>query len=93
MQKNSNRKGLALGAAFALVASLFTTAPAQAATDAANFGIYPELGSTSANAFSGLLEEDFPVYLQLKPGNTYANWQNDLVVKVEKTAGTNMDIS
>jgi trimeric autotransporter adhesin len=34
MQKNSNRKGLALGAIFALVASLFATAPAAQANEA-----------------------------------------------------------
>jgi hypothetical protein len=89
MQKNSNRKGLALGAVFALVASLFATAPASAATDGANIGAYPALGTT----FAGVLTEDFPVYVQLKPGNTYADFATDLVFKVEKTAGTGMDVA
>ncbi|BDP99798.1 hypothetical protein [Aquiluna sp. KACHI24] len=92
MQKNSNRRGLALGAIFALVASLFVSAPAQAATDGANIGVYPvaENGTTSS-AFVGTLVDDFPIYVQAKPGNTsLAN--TTVIFKVEKTAGTNMDV-
>jgi hypothetical protein len=90
MQKNSNRKGLALGAIFALVASLFVSAPAQAATDGANIGAYPAQGST----FAGVVTEDFPVYVQLKPGNPNTDFaDNKLVFKVEKTAGTAMDVA
>jgi hypothetical protein len=91
MQKNSNRKGLALGAAFALVASLFVAAPAQAAAvDGANIGAYPAAGTT----FTGVLVSDFNVYTQLKPGNTNEAFDSaNLVYKVEKTAGTNMDVA
>jgi hypothetical protein len=90
MQKNSNRKGLALGAVFALVASLFATAPASAATDGANIGAYPVLGTT----FAGVVTEDFPVYAQLKPGNPNADFTaSNVVFKVEKTAGTAMDVA
>ena len=90
MQKNSNRKGLALGAAFALVASLFVAAPAQAAAvDGANIGAYPAAGTT----FTGVLVSDFNVYTQLKPGSVNSAFDsNNLVYKVEKTAGTNMDV-
>jgi trimeric autotransporter adhesin len=91
MQKNSNRKGLALGAAFALVASLFVAAPAQAAAvDGANIGAYPAAGTT----FTGVLVSDFNVYTQLKPGNPNTDFSSeDLVYKVEKTSGTNMDVA
>jgi hypothetical protein len=91
MQKNSNRKGLALGAAFALVASLFVAAPAQAAAvDGANIGAYPAAGTT----FTGVLVSDFNVYTQLKPGSTNEAFDSaNLVYKVEKTAGTNMDVA
>jgi len=88
MQKNSNRRGLALAAAISLIATLFGATPAQAATDGANIGAYPAKGTT----FAGTLIEDFPVYVQLLPGNTYADFGSDLVFKVEKTAGTNMDV-
>jgi hypothetical protein len=91
MQKNSNRRGLALGAIFALVASLFVSAPAQAATDGADIGVYPvaENGTTSS-AFVGVLDQDFPIYFQGK--GSYALPAGNVVVKVEKTAGTNMDV-
>jgi hypothetical protein len=92
MQKNSNRRGLALGAIFALVASLFVSAPAQAATDGANIGVYPvaENGTTSS-AFVGTLVDDFPIYAQAKPGNASLT-NSTVIVKIEKTAGTNMDV-
>jgi hypothetical protein len=90
MQRNSNRKGLALGAAFSLLVSLFATVPAaNAATDGANIGAYPVAGTT----FAGTVVEDFPVFVQLKPGQTNTAFDsNNLVFKVEKTAGTNMDV-
>ncbi len=90
MQRNSNRKGLALGAALSLLVSLFATVPAaNAATDGANIGAYPVAGTT----FAGTVVEDFPVFVQLKPGQTNAAFDsNNLVFKVEKTAGTNMDV-
>jgi hypothetical protein len=90
MQRNSNRKGLALGAAFSLLVSLFATVPAaNAATDGANIGAYPVAGTT----FAGTVVEDFPVFVQLKPGQTNAAFNStNLVFKVEKTAGTKMDV-
>jgi hypothetical protein len=90
MQRNSNRKGLALGAALSLLVSLFATVPAaNAATDGANIGAYPVAGTT----FAGTVVEDFPVFVQLKPGQTNTAFaSNKLVYKVEKTAGTNMDV-
>ena len=92
MQKNSNRRGLALGAIFALVASLFVSAPAQAATDGADIGIYPrvESGSTTS-AFVGVLGEDFQLVVQGK-GNFAIASSTNLTFKVEKTAGTGMDV-
>jgi len=70
MSKKENRKGFALGAIFALVASLFTAAlPASAAaTDGANIAVRPEAGPTTV--FGGLLTEDFAIYAQLLPGQT-----------------------
>ena len=90
MQKNSNRKGLALGAIFSLIASVFAvSAPASAATDGANIGVYPAAGTT----FVGTLAEDFPTYLELKPGQSEADFSSDfLTFKVERTAGFDMDV-
>ena len=91
MQKNSNRKGLALGAIFALVASAFAgVAPAQAAPVAgANIGIYPAVGTT----FGGTVLEDFPIYAQVLPGSANNNFGSDLMWKVDVTSGTNMDVA
>ncbi len=92
MQKNSNRRGLALGAIFALVASFFVSAPAQAATDGADIGIYPavESGATSSY-YVGVLGEDFPLVVQGKGSFALASGTN-LTYKIEKTAGTGMDV-
>ena len=92
MQKNSNRRGLALGAIFALVASLFATAPASAnMVDGANIGVYPVAeNGTTTSAFVGTLVDDFPIYVQARPGN--AALTSNVVVRIEKTAGTNMDV-
>jgi len=92
MQKNSNRKGLALGAIFALVASAFVgVMPAQAAaTDGANIAVRPAQGTT----FVGTLLEDFPIYAQSLPGNanSNSNFVGSLMWKVEKTSGQDMDL-
>jgi len=90
MLKKSDRKGLALGAIFALVVSLFGSVPAaQAATDGSDIGIYPTEGTT----FTGTIVSDFPIYAQLKQTSTTDDFTNaNVVVKVEKTAGTNMDV-
>lgn len=55
MSKNTNRKGLALGAMFSLVASLFGAAPASAAVSTTAFNFSPAEGTS----FSTLLDEDF----------------------------------
>lgn len=61
MSKNTNRKGLALGAMFSLVASLFVGAsPASAAVSTSAFEFAPA-GGTS---FSTLLTEDFHMVVQ-----------------------------
>jgi len=90
MTQNSNRKGLALSAAFALIVSMFATVPAaSAATDGSDIGAYPVAGTT----FEGALVSDFPVFTQLKPSSITGLFTGtNLVYKVEKTAGTNMDV-
>ena len=90
MQKKADRKGLALGAIFALVVSLFGSVPAaQAATDGSDIGIYPAQGTT----FTGTNQSDFPMYIQLKQtSRTTLFTSGNTVIKVEKTAGTNMDV-
>ena len=85
MHKKSDRKGLALGAIFALVVSLFGPPPAaQAATDGSDIGIYPTEGTT----FTGTVVSDFPIYAQLKQTSTFAGFttsnQGDIVIKVER---------
>jgi len=55
MSKNTNRQGLALGAMFSLVASLFGAAPASAAVSTSAFNFAPAEGTS----FSTLLDEDF----------------------------------
>jgi len=93
MQKNSNRRGLALGAIIALFGSLFVSAPSQAATLNADIGIYPvaENGTTSS-AFVGTLLDDFPIVVQGKAGTSLAASTN-LTFKIEKTAGLGMDVA
>jgi hypothetical protein len=94
MQKNSNRRGLALGAIFALVASLFATAPASAnMVDGANIGVYPVAeNGTTTSAFVGTLVDDFPIYVQARPGNAALTSGATVIFRVQKTAGTNMDV-
>jgi hypothetical protein len=73
MQTKTNRRGLAIGAAIALVGSFFGAAPASyATTDGAYIDIRP-LSNTDMSNFGGLLTEDFPVYAQLKSGTANAN--------------------
>ena len=72
MQTKSNRRGLAVGAVFALLASFFGAAPASYATTAgAHIDIRP-LSNAAVTNFGGLLEEDFQIYAQLKTGVTNA---------------------
>ena len=78
MTNKGNRKGYALGAIFALVASFFVgSMPAQAAdaTEGANIAIRPNAGPTTN--FNGLVTEDFLVYGQLLPGITNANFATE----------------
>ena len=73
MQTKTNRRGLAIGAAIALVGSFFGAAPASyATTDGAFIDIRP-LSNNGLSNFGGLLTEDFPVYAQLKSGTANAN--------------------
>jgi len=69
MQKNSQKRGIALGSVLALLASLFAgVMPAQAA-DAVNgdkIALTPLEGPVSN--FNGSILEDFPVMAYLLPG-------------------------
>jgi trimeric autotransporter adhesin len=92
MQKNSNRKGLALGAAFAMVASLFVgVAPASANTDGQYIAVTPAAGTVTN--FNGILAEDFPLTSYLLPNSANASWTSSTPVMYEitKTAG-NMNV-
>jgi hypothetical protein len=60
MSKNTNRKGLALGAMFSLVASLFGAAPASAAPSTTAFTFAPTKGS----AYSVFVDHDFHMTVQ-----------------------------
>lgn len=90
MQTKTNRRGLAIGAAIALVGTLFGAAPASfATTDGANIAIRP-LSNTDTSNFGGLLTEDFPVYGQLLPGSANANTNfanGTLLWQVERVSG------
>jgi adhesin/invasin len=73
MQTKTNRRGLAIGAAIALVGSFFGAAPASfASTDGQYIDIRP-LSNADMSNFGGLLTEDFPVYAELKSGTANAN--------------------
>jgi hypothetical protein len=88
MQKNSNRKGLALGAAFAMVASLFVgVAPASANTDGQYVALTPEAGPVTN--FNGILAEDFPVTAYLLPGITNGQFagDNNVIYEITKVSG------
>jgi len=70
---------------------MFATVPAaSAATDGSDIGAYPVAGTT----FAGALDSDFPVYTQLKQNSvTTLFTTGNVVYKVEKTAGIDMDIA
>jgi hypothetical protein len=92
MSRNTSQKrGLALGAVFALVASIFTAAPAQAdATNGANIAIRPVQGTT----FGGMVYNDFDLYAQLLPGQTNSSFSTGVLMwKVDVTSGFKMDVS
>ena len=89
MLKNSNRRGYALGAVFALLASLFGAVPASAAaTDGAQIAIRPAAGTT----FAGTVLEVFPVYAQMLTGESASLVNSKFVWKIERTAGSTMDV-
>jgi hypothetical protein len=91
MSRNTSQKrGLALGAVFALVASIFTSAPAQAAaTDGANIAIRPVVGTS----FEGMVYNDFDIYAQLLPGVTNSSFSTGVFMwKVQRTSGSLMDV-
>ena len=94
MQTKTNRRGLAIGAAIALVGSFFGAAPASyASTDGANITIRP-LSNDGVTNFTGLLSEDFPVYAQLLPGTANANnnfANGKLLWEIERVSG-NLDV-
>jgi len=79
---------LALGAVIALLASFFGVAPASYATTAgAHIDIRPLSNAAVAN-FGGLLEEDFPIYAQLKSGVTNAAFSSgNLTWKITHVSG------
>ena len=87
-----NRRGLALGAIFALVASLFGSVPAaNAATDGAEIAIYP-LSNKDVTNFGGLLTEDFGIYAELKQGQSTTDFASGtLLWKIERVSGA-MDV-
>ena len=87
MLKNSNRRGFALGAVFALVASLFGAVPASVAADGDQIAIRPAAGTT----FAGSVLEDFPIYAQMKTGETSTLIDSKFVWKIQRTAG-DMDV-
>ena len=93
MRQNSNKKGLALGAAFALLISSFVgVLPAQAA-DAVNgekIGISPEAGPSSN--LTGLVTEDFAIKSYLLPGIANDKFATGTAMyEITKTSG-NMDV-
>jgi len=88
MLKNSNRRGFALGAVFALLASLFGAVPASVAADGDQIAVRPAAGST----FAGSVLEDFPIYAQMKTGQTATLVNSKFVWKIERTAGSGMDV-
>jgi len=87
MKINSQRRGIALGAILALVASLFgLTAPASAATDGANVAVTPAAGATTN--FNGVIMEDFPITAYLLPGVTNTQFATEKVFwEVTRTSG------
>ena len=94
MQTNSNRKGLALGAIFALILStLGFSAPAVAADAVAGAQIEfrVAVGPDDDN-YNGVVFEDFPVLTRLKTGEVNAQWKTGSVYyQVTKVSGA-MDV-
>jgi len=94
MQTNSNRKGLALGAIFALLLSTFgISAPAVAADAVAGAQIEIRVGAgADDDNFNGVIFEDFPVLSLLKSGVTNTQWADgNVYYEVTKVSGA-MDV-
>jgi len=93
MQRNSNRRGFALGAIFALFASLFSALPASAtnAVDGSNIAVVAH--ANSETNLTGLLNEDFPIAALLVPGQSNANFADTkFKFKVTRLSG-NMNVA
>ncbi len=86
MSQNTNRKGLALGAIFALVVSAFTTAPAALAADGDQLKFTPDAGTT----YTSLVTEDFKMAVSLKPAFVSTGY-GALKYSIKRTAG-NLDV-
>lgn len=85
MFKNSTRKGLAIGAAFALAFSGLAAAPAQAAGEVV-------LEPTAGTSYATFVTEDFDLTASLAAGQPIANIAQ-LKYKIEKAAGTAVSYS
>jgi hypothetical protein len=83
MPQNSNRKGFAVGALFALVASIFTVAPAAVAADGDQLQFTPAKGTT----YTSLVTEDFQMAVSFKPAYAASSYAR-LSYIVEKAAGS-----
>ena len=82
MQTIKNRKGLALGAALSLLASLFVgAAPASATTDGQYLALTPVAGPVTN--FNGTTAEDFELVAYVLPGQ--ATWTDSDTVHFEVT--------
>ena len=85
MLKRENRRGFALGAIFALVVSLFSAVPAQAAGTL-------EIRLEEGTSFTGLLTDDLNMYAHYSD-QTGVEWAEGRVLwEVTKTAGA-MDVT
>jgi hypothetical protein len=87
MFKKDTRRGLALGAAFSLVASLFGAAPA-ALADETSVVVAPMVGTSNTM----LITEDFVVKTRMGTGADSSKI-NNLKYYIEKPAGYNLSIS
>jgi len=87
-----NRRGLALGAIVALLGSLFGAVPANAAaTEGAQIAIRP-MSNLDISNFTGLITEDFPIYAELLPGVSTADFDTTtLKWKITRVSGA-MDV-
>jgi len=87
MRNNSQKRGVALGAVFAMLASFFVgAAPANAAAvDGGQIALTPYEGT--ATNFNGTIVEDFPVHAYLLPGVSSGSAQTHFVYEVTRVSG------